>query len=268
MMSRHGKRRAVVGTVLLVVVLIGAGTALAIRLGRASGPPTGPPCQARVGSASYLLDLDQAANATTIAAVGKRMGLPDHAVTVALAAAMQESELHNLSSGDKDSLGLFQQRPSQGWGTPSQILVPSYAAHVFYQHLAAVPGWQSMAVTVAAQSVQRSAAPDAYAQWEPAARLLAQVLTGQVPAGLGCRFAKSGDGVVNSVLGEKMTEELGTPSLGVGVTPAWGWTVASWVVGHAQQYHVKMVTFGGQRWTPARRTWTPDSHASAQVQIA
>ncbi|HSS10283.1 MAG TPA: hypothetical protein VLL25_10375 [Acidimicrobiales bacterium] len=258
-----------VGTIGVIVVLIGAGAGIAIRMtSSGSHRPSGAPCQATVGSAFYPLDLDQAANATTIAAVGKRMGLPDHAVTIALAAAMQESELHNVSSGDLDSVGLFQQRPSQGWGTPSQIRVPSYAARVFYQHLAAVPGWQAMAVTAAAQSVQRSAAPDAYAQWEPAARLLAQVLTGEAPAGLGCRFTKPGNGPINSTLTRAMTDELGVPSFGVVVAPAWGWTVASWVVGHAQQYHVKSVTFAGQRWTPARRTWSADSHATDQIQIA
>ena len=82
----------------------------------------------------------------------------------ALAAAFQESGLHNLSHGDRDSLGLFQQRPSQGWGTPSQIMDPGYAAGAFYHRLAQVTGWQTTSVTDAAQQVQRSAAPDAYAQ--------------------------------------------------------------------------------------------------------
>jgi hypothetical protein len=257
----------VVASAVLVVGVIAAGTVVALRTATSGRRPTGPPCQASVGRASYPLDLDQAANATTIAAVGKQMGLPDHAVTVALAAALQESELHNLSSGDLDSLGLFQQRPSQGWGTPSQILVPSYAARVFYQHLAAVPGWQTMAVTVAAQTVQRSAAPDAYAQWEPAARLLAKVLTGEVAAGLGCRFPKSADGPISSTLTEAMTDELGAPSLGVVVGPARGWTVATWLVGHAQQYRIRSVSFAGQRWTPGHRRWTADSSASPQIQI-
>ena len=85
-------------------------------------------CRVDLDQSSYKLDLEQAQHATTIAAVGKRLGLPDHAVTVALAAAFQESNLHNLAHGDRDSLGLFQQRPSQGWGTPSQVMDPNYAA--------------------------------------------------------------------------------------------------------------------------------------------
>src|SRR6202040_3382624 len=112
-------------------------------------------CRASAGSSRFVLDLDQANHATTIAAVGKRMGLPDHAVTIALAAALQESQLHNLDHGDLDSLGLFQQRPSQGWGTAAEVMTPSYAAAAFYEHLVRVPGWETLPVTVAAQRVQR-----------------------------------------------------------------------------------------------------------------
>jgi len=125
------------------------------------------------GAETYTLDIDQAANSTTIAAVGKRLGLPNHAVTVALAAALQESRLRNLPYGDRDSLGLFQQRPSQGWGTSAEILTPSYAAAAFFRELIRVNGWATLPITVAAQEVQRSGAPTAYAQWEPQARALA-----------------------------------------------------------------------------------------------
>ena len=252
----------------VIAVLVAAGVAISTRLTGSGHHPAGPPCEASVGKASYPLDIDQAANATTIAAVGKQLGLPDHAVTVALAAALQESELHNLSSGDLDSVGLFQQRPSQGWGSASQILIPRYAARVFYQHLAVVPGWQTMPVTAAAQAVQRSAAPDAYAHWEPAARLLAKVLTGEVAAGLGCHFSKSGRGPVNSALAQAMIDELGAPSVGVVLPPARGWATATWLVGHAQQYGIKSVTFAGQRWTPARPVWRADSHGRPEIEVA
>ena len=132
---------------------------------------------------TYTLDIDQAANAATIAAVGKRLGLPDHAVTVALAAALQESQLRNLSYGDRDSLGLFQQRPSQGWGTKTEIQTPSYAAAAFFRALTRVHGWETMAITDAAQKVQISGLPTAYAQWESEARTLAVALTGETAAG-------------------------------------------------------------------------------------
>jgi hypothetical protein len=96
------------------------------------------------------------------------MNVPEQGWVVAIAAALQESGLHNLDYGDWDSLGLFQQRPSQGWGTPAQIMNPTYAATQFYRNLLAVPDWQQMTVNDAAQAVQRSGFPNAYAQHEQA----------------------------------------------------------------------------------------------------
>src|SRR5437868_14302602 len=163
-MRRRSKRLTLIA-VILVVALLGAGVLVWVATRGPKGPPkaAGKPCRVR----NYGLDLDQARNATTIAAVGKRLGLPDHAVSIALATAYLESGLHNLNHGDRDSLGLFQQRPSQGWGTPAQILTPHYAAAAFYQHLARVPRWQVLPVTQAAQKVQRSALPNGYSLFEP-----------------------------------------------------------------------------------------------------
>lgn len=267
-MVRSARRRRRLLFVVVVLVVGVAAAAISVRLAGSHQHASGPPCEATVGTASYPLAIDQAANATTIAAVGKQLGLPDHAVTVALAAALQESELHDLPGGDLDSLGLFQQRPSQGWGTATQIMSPRYAALAFYRHLAVVRGWQDMSVTAAAQAVQRSGAPDAYAQWEPAARLLAEVFTGEVAAGLGCHFPKSDRRIIDQSLTQAMTAELGEPTLGVAVAPARGWTVATWLVGHAQQYGIKSVTFAGQRWTPAGWTWKTDSRGGPEIQIA
>ena len=105
------------------------------------------------------------ANAATIAAVGIRRQLPDRAIVVALATALQESKLENLAGGDRDSVGLFQQRPSQGWGTPEQIRDPRYAAEPVLHRAAEGQGWEEMRVTEAAQRVQRSAFPEAYEKW-------------------------------------------------------------------------------------------------------
>ncbi|GAA0636760.1 hypothetical protein GCM10009547_46380 [Sporichthya brevicatena] len=112
------------------------------------------------------LDAHQMANARTIVAVGKLLGLPPRAAVIAVATAYQESWIRNLNWGDRDSLGLFQQRPSYGWGTKAQIRTPAYAAAAFYGPLVAIPGWERMPLTVAAQAVQRSAFPNRYAQWE------------------------------------------------------------------------------------------------------
>jgi hypothetical protein len=135
---------------------------------------------------TYELTPEQAVNAATITAVGTARKLPERAVTIALAAALQESTLRNLDHGDRDSLGLFQQRPSQGWGTPKEIMDPLYSAGLFYDHLLEVPGYLDMPLTDAAQRVQRSAFPYAYAKHEPDAALLAAALTGRSAATLTC----------------------------------------------------------------------------------
>jgi hypothetical protein len=122
------------------------------------------------------LTAEQITNATTIARVAWDRGLPERAVVIALATAMQESRLRNLDHGDRDSLGLFQQRPSQGWGTPQQVQDPVYAAGKFYDHLVQVPGWDSGRLTDVAQAVQRSGFPEAYQKHEGMAVELADAL--------------------------------------------------------------------------------------------
>ncbi|MFG2816171.1 C40 family peptidase [Streptomyces sp. NPDC048410] len=115
---------------------------------------------------------EQVPNAKTIQATGVAMNIPARGQVVALATALQESRLRNLTYGDRDSLGLFQQRPSQGWGTANQILDPVHASTKFYEGLKKVSGWQSLSIAQAAQAVQRSGFPDAYAKWEPLATAL------------------------------------------------------------------------------------------------
>jgi len=266
MPRRASSKRLTVIAVALVVLLIGAGVLIWVATRGPSGPPTaaGKPCRVR----DFGLDLEQARNATTIAAVGKRLGMADHAVSIALATAYLESGLHNIDYGDRDSLGLFQQRPSQGWGTPAQIMTPHYAAANFYRHLAKVPGWEVIPVTEAAQKVQRSALPDGYAQFEPAARAIAEALTGEVPAGFTCRVSfPAGAPAVG--LQQAMTTELGLSSLSVPLAGAKGWTVSSWLLGHARDFKIANVSFAGQKWSASTGAWAPDPTAAAdQVQLA
>ena len=126
------------------------------------------------------LTAEMTTNARTIISVGKSLGVSDYGLVIALSAAMQESSLRNIGYGDRDSLGLFQQRPSTGWGTPAQVTDPAHASRLFFggksgpnrgitNGLLDIPGWQSKTVTQAAQAVQRSAHPDAYAKWEVSA---------------------------------------------------------------------------------------------------
>ena len=248
---------------LLAVPVALLGVVMARGGGHQSRPPDGPACLATAGKQSFGFDLDQARNATTIAAVGRREGLPDHAVTIALATAMQESGLHNLDYGDLDSRGLFQQRPSQGWGTPQQVTDPAHAASSFYHHLVHVKGWQTMDTGQAAQAVQHSAAPDAYAKWEQQARLLAQVLTGEVPAGLTCRVTVPSGAQPDPQLASTMTTELGPMATSDAPSTAAGWTAAAWLVGHAEKHHVTSVTYAGQRWTAETGTWSPAAGVAA-----
>jgi hypothetical protein len=135
---------------------------------------------------SITLTPEQLTNAATIADVGRSRGLSERAVVIALATAQQESRLRNLDYGDRDSLGLFQQRPSQGWGTPAQVQDPVYAAGKFYDRLVEVPDWESGRLTDVAQSVQVSGHPELYQQWQGMAEELAGYLLDQQGVRTGC----------------------------------------------------------------------------------
>ncbi len=157
----------------------------AIAWSRDEGPPSAQPSCSLPGSA-VTISPEQAGNAALIAGVAWDRGLPDRAVVIALATAQQESGLRNLDHGDRDSLGLFQQRPSQGWGTEAQVTDPLYAAGIFFDRLVGVPGWDTGRLTDVAQSVQRSGFPEAYQKHEA----MAVDLTAALRAGggeLGCR---------------------------------------------------------------------------------
>src|SRR3954451_970267 len=187
---------------------------------------------------------EQIANARTIARVAYDRGLPERAVVIALATAMQESRLRNLDYGDRDSLGLFQQRPSQGWGTPEQIRDPVYSATAFYNALVKVKNWDSLPVNDAAQKVQRSGTPQAYAKWEDQARFVSSILTGETPAAFVCRFSEPQSVATRTSITEALTREFGAASFGA-TDNARGWSEASWLVGHAHEYGIDSVEFDG-----------------------
>jgi murein DD-endopeptidase MepM/ murein hydrolase activator NlpD len=163
------------------------------------------------------LDPEQATNAAIIIQVGQQMQVPQRGWVIAVATAMQESGLRNLpdlgEDNDHDSLGLFQQRPSMGWGTPEQIGDPRYAATVFYERLVQEPGWESMPLTEAAQAVQRSAFPDAYAKHEPTAQRIVDAYLGGVSLHQGrleCRPVTSDDGWAAPIVGGEVTSGFRT----------------------------------------------------------
>jgi hypothetical protein len=245
-----------------------AGGVAAITALVGSRSPIAPLCSVAAPSGHFTLNLDQTANAATIAAVGKAQGLPDHAVTIALATSMQESGLLNLPGGDLDSVGLFQQRPSQGWGTPAQLSQPTFAAAAFYRALEQVPNWQSLPVTEAAQAVQHSAAPAAYATWEAEARALAEAFTGESPGGLACQFGNTNASTspASTSLATAMEAELGSSSLNA-TTVSGQWLIATWLVAHAFQYRITDIGFGSWSWTHRKAAWNQVQPARSQLQF-
>jgi hypothetical protein len=144
------------------------------------------PGRCTVAGLSMTLSAEQVANAATIASVGRDRGLPERAIVIALATAQQESRLRNLDYGDRDSLGLFQQRPSSGWGTEAQVQDPVYAANKFYDHLVEIPGWDTGRLTEISQRVQLSGFPEAYQQWEEMAQKLAAAQISDLPDQITC----------------------------------------------------------------------------------
>jgi peptidoglycan DL-endopeptidase CwlO len=164
--------RAVAGVaVVITVTLVGLVVLLLLSATRNvdNGQQQGTSlCTSEVVNLGQVRNLDaaQLANSAKIIEVGRGMQVPERGIEVALATAMQESTLRNLNYGDRDSVGLFQQRPSSGWGSVAELTTPEISARKFYDALLKVNGWQTMSLTEAAQRVQRSAFPFAYAKWE------------------------------------------------------------------------------------------------------
>jgi hypothetical protein len=173
----------------IVVGLVVAGVFVwrwAVSLFSNPPPPPDARCVATLDTDSAEVSLEQAGNAAIIAGVATQRGLAPRAVSIALATAFQESGLRNLDYGDRDSLGLFQQRPSMGWGTPEQVSDPYYATGKFFDVMVTVPDWAQADIGDVAQEVQRSGFPDAYDKHVERARLLASALSGETPAAWSC----------------------------------------------------------------------------------
>ncbi|MFV0253043.1 MAG: hypothetical protein ACK5H2_06855 [Beutenbergiaceae bacterium] len=254
MSPRRGRRgAALLGLLALLAVAVGGVLVLLNSIDLPTPMTAG--CTAVEGEDSADLAPDQAANAAMIAAVAVERGLPARAVTIALATAMQESKLRNIDYGDRDSVGLFQQRPSQGWGTVEQIMDPIYATDAFYDALVQVEDYRSMAVTEAAQAVQRSAFPDAYAQHEPMARLFASALTGHSTAALSCQWrgTEESDFDLTSLLvrdfpSATLTDVPDGSQLALTGEARYSWALAHWAVATARITGVTQVSIAGQAW--------------------
>lgn len=229
------------------------------------------PARCTLRGTAYTFEAEQTANAATISAVGRRLSVPERGITVALATALQESELRNLDYGDRDSQGLFQQRPSQGWGTPEQVTEPRYAAGAFYAALVDLPEWEQMRLTDAAQAVQRSAFPEAYQQWEDEAQALTVALGGQA-AGVSCTQSRAAPVLARDerragVVALAEADLLVTPRGTADTTVRWvaedqPWILVSWLVANSERFALTVVSHAGQRWSPGQG-WAADSVARA-----
>lgn len=216
----------------------------------------GEQCEATALEESESFRPDQMNHASTIVLLGVERGLPARAGTIAVATAIQESKLRNLTYGDRDSVGLFQQRPSQGWGTEEELMDPVYATTAFYDALVKVDGWADMRITEIAQEVQRSGYPEAYADHEHEGRVVASTLTGHSPGGLVCRLDAPTDAGRPDTFVSAVSEQTGESASAEGqvVTVTTGdarhaWAVGAWSVAQAKARNVTSVQVGDREWT-------------------
>jgi hypothetical protein len=242
----------------IVAILIAAGVYAAYRGVKkltAPGPPA-PGCLA----AGFPLSFDQAGIAATIAAVADHERLPVRAVTVAYATALQESDLQNLAYGDRDSVGVFQQRPSQGWGSTAQIENPVYATTRFFGALVRIPGYTRIPVEQAAQQVQHSADGSAYGQFAYMGGQLAADFTGHRPRQVTCwyipRKGQTADltrtsQALHATFGPDLRTTASRHTLQVRPRRGDAWALTSWLVAHAQQYQLSEVRYAGYEWKAA-----------------
>lgn len=259
---RRRPGRALARTLVLLLVVAGVGYAGWWAYRAVNGMLRQPVCRFTATSVEEL-DPEQAGNAALISAVATKRGLPPRASSIAIATALQESKLRNIKFGDRDSLGLFQQRPSQGWGTAEQILDAVYSTNKFFDALVKVTNWQTRDVTEVAQAVQRSAFPDAYRKHEQAARSIASALTGQTHAATGCRLEAPRETTSAAAVATDLSQQLGATATLNGNTLTFNggtaelqWQVGQWAVARADVYGITMVSVG-------RSTWHRDSGDAA-----
>jgi hypothetical protein len=212
-------------------------------------------CVATANNQSTVVDLDQAHFASIIAGVSVRRGLPPRAASIAIATAYQETGIRNLDYGDRDSVGLFQQRPSQGWGTKQQLMDPDYAAGKFYDALVKIDNWETADINDIAQQVQRSGYPEAYRDHEADSRVLASTLTGQSRAGFSCLDRTGAAGDVKALRSslEQTFGKLDDSADGSVITirarnNKRAWAYAAFAVANAKYYGVTTVKIGNRLW--------------------
>lgn len=266
----------------MVLIFGGIAGGSYVALQRYGSPAHDGTCTASGLGTSHRYSTQRAANAALISAIAVDRDLPPRAASIALATAYQESQLINIDYGDRDSLGLFQQRPSQGWGSEEEIMDPIYSTNTFYDALITIEGYESGDINDVAQAVQRSGFPEAYRDHETEGRLYASALTGMSGANLVCRLGAVGSASSPETVrmelerqfprltgAGRLTTQLAAAHDSAPQLPAdagatalvidphgeesLGWAVANWAVARAAEDGVVQVSYRGRVWDRAAR---------------
>lgn len=245
-----------IGIVAMVVAIIVLVTVVThILRPRPSPPPRPTPhCDARISGHVATITNDQAWWTSIIIGTTVKRELPARAATIAMATVYQETGIRNLDHGDRDSVGLFQQRPSQGWGSVEEIMDPYYSTGMFLDALVKVKDWQTSDITETAQAVQRSGFPEAYRKHETNARALASTFTGWDEAAVRCLY----DQVTGDLMG---LDSFLVKTLGIAKGKRDGLTLTytatderhAWIIGHLAV--ATGATFGTAAVEVADRRW-------------
>jgi hypothetical protein len=287
------RRRLTVLTVIAALLAAGGYAAYSAFQHYVTRLLTVPGCQAGTGTNAIPLDFGQASDAAIIAGVAVREHLPRQALTIAYATALQEAKLENPNYGDLDSVGIFQQRPSQGWGTTAELEDPAYAAAAFFGALVQVPNYTSIPVDQAAQDVQRSADGAAYEQYAQTGAALAADFTAAPhavtcwydpptqAASLGVSPKLNLKAAIQNLAGTfgapgtgKVVQAVSTARSGgsgsFAVTAGSGWPVANWLVANAGDYGITRVAYDGHQWTAGltETSWQADPGTAAGSIVA
>jgi hypothetical protein len=280
MASATARTVGVLALVVVVLIALGLGLYFWLRSHELTAPVPGQQrCVATATNHSVVIDLDQAHYTSIIVGLSVKRRLAPRAASIAMATVYQETGIRNLDHGDRDSVGLFQQRPSQGWGTAKQLQDPYYATGKFYDALVKIKNWETDDINDVAQKVQRSGYPEAYRDHEADARVLASTLTGHSPAGFSCLEREGNPGrpaaLVKSIEKTfgKVSDQIENKVITIDAdSDALAWAYASYALANSKFYGVVLVKVSGRQWQSEvfnLPTWTGSTPAldSSRVEI-
>jgi len=262
-------RRTLVAAIVGIAILAACGIGLWALWRAVQSHTVAEEC--RVGN--YTLDPSQASVASTMVGVVITKQVPERAAVLVLAAGLQESKLANIPAGegDRDSVGVLQQRPSQGWGTAAQLHDIHFATRAFLTALLKIDNWQTMDLADAIQAVQISADGSAYARHEGEAQALSDALTGRAPAGITCTFPKPSQvaaaAKVASLIGKDLPVNKPVAVEPTVKVPGASWTTAAWFVANADRLGIDSVAYSQREWTRAHG-WRDNKDAATTAVIA